>query len=266
MKAQIKLLAPLSHGEFDPAGDGGNVMEIRRMPLIMPDGRSESVPCLSGNALRGRIRRLLMRDFLSRIGVTREGTGWDRIYAAVVNGGHLGKTGSEVDPERIAAVRAAAPPLSVLGAALYSWFLPGRVSVGLCWPVCDLTVEAAVVRQRAGVPKSSDIESDVYHSRLPDRDQARVADVTPMPHGTETLAAGVTLETDIAAAAQATGVEQACVMWGLNRIGSLGGQVARGFGRVAVTHDGPGENEWEEWLADDGHCQAAADMLREVCA
>lgn len=234
MRINIKLLSPLAHGAFDVGADT-NVMALRRFPLLV-DGQSVEVPALSGNALRGRIRRTLMRSFLTALGITAEHPKWDRIYGMAVNGGTIsGPQDTTINPARIRDVRAALPPLSVLGAACYSWFLPSRVSVGICWPICDLTVQAGVVDPSGHpVPALADVEGEVQHTRLPDRDVAATEDLKPMPHGVEVINAGVVLQSEILFAPEATDHERSAIIGTVIGLDALGGQGAKGLGRVHI--------------------------------
>lgn len=264
MIVDLKLLSPLSHGAFD-AGPDGNVMPLRRFPVML-DGQVVEVPAVSGNALRGRLRRIIMRDFLRLIGLGPDDPQWDWIYTHAVNGGALsGSADTTVDPARIRRVRTNVPPLSVFGAALGSWFLPGRVSVGICWPVCDVTVKAGVVTGGGPEPTLADIEGDVQHVRLPDRDVAIHQDIKPMPHGTETLTAGVILRTSILFHREATDVEQAIIVSAVSRLDMLGGNNARGLGRVEpVLADPDSSAAYAEWLEDAENTAVAVDALREL--
>lgn len=265
IRVSIRLMAPLSHGTFD-ASDIGNASAIRREPIVGLDG-CPRVPVVSGNALRGRIRRVVMRDLLGR-GKARErltGARWDRLYAALANGGHLDRSEPSISPERIRALRESLPALSVLGSALYSWMLPGRCSVGLCWPVCAETISAGLTVAPDGLPvlAAEDLVTEISHTRHIDRDEhdPAVSGVTPMPVTVEALCTGAVLQSDVLFEPAATSVEQSVIAYGLDRLASLGGKAGAGLGRVEVTHDGDA-SPYEGWLGmvedlDDRLCDLA---------
>ena len=246
--ATIQLLAPLSHGEFGPST--GNTMRLRRLPLVVEGGEVIRVPVVSGNALRNRMRRIVFHDLLERADMLY---GHDRLYAAVANGGTLSGAGeSTIDPDAIRHLRETLPPLSVFGSALYTWLFAGRCSVGFCWPVCDVTVDAGLTTSDAVPPSMADIEIEVAHTRLPDREYQdfAVSGVGPMPYTLEALAPGVQLQSTVTFLAVATEIEQSVIAWALDRINSLGGRSAAGIGICHVEHDGDAK-AYQEWLNGD---------------
>ena len=238
MRMHIRLLAPLSHGAFDAAGDG-NTMPLRRFPVLAAGGVPVGVPAVSGNALRGCVRRHLMRDMFGVLGLKHTTPGFDHAYATAANGGSLEGFDKDADPARARAVREACPPLSLLGAGMKTWFLPGRISVGISWPVCDVTVEAGlcVVPEGANdTPALADIETEVYHARLPDREHHDTdrSGVKPMPHGFEALVPGVECQADIRFHPSATAAERAAWWHGISLVDALGGKSGSGMGHVSI--------------------------------
>jgi len=263
MKIVATCLAPLSHSSFGPSS--GNEILIRRMSLVSASGMPR-IPCVSGNALRGKLRRLVMRDLLERVRLSREtlpSPGWDRLYAALANGGHLEGSETRVDPEERRQLRADLPPLSLFGAALYSYLLPGHVNVGILWPRCRETLAAGVVSEAPGLD-AEDLVDEVSHVRHVDRDEQspELSGVTPMPATWETLATGTVLESYVDFAPHATAVERGCFIHGLELLTHLGGKASVGWGRVTLEHDGDEEEHalYREWLGSttDG-------ALRSLC-
>lgn len=251
MLLTYRLLSPLAHGDFVPGM--GNASPLRRIPLMV-SGEVVDVPAISGNAIRGRFRRLLMRDLLHRADLHRGNVPeWDRLYAALANGGHL--DGHEVasDPARIREIRAALPPLSVLGAALYTWMLPGRCSVGFGWPVCRETKAARVIAGHAEASAhAEELVTEIGMVRHVDRDRADVSasGVTPMPTVTEAMVPGAMIACAITFAPEATPVERAAIAWAAARIESLGAKDSSGFGRIEIAEwiGGPDEAPYAAWL------------------
>ena len=249
INAFIRLNAPLHHSEFGRSES--NAVSTRRFPVLLPDGKLEEAPAVSGNALRGRMRRLVFRQLLDDCGLLPGTVGYDRIYAAVANGGTLTGSDTMVDPGALRKVRADCPPLSVFGSALYSHMLAGRMSVGICWPVCDVTVTAGLVPDCDAVNMSL-LEAETAFVRMPERERQRPEDtkVGPMPYQVEVLAAGTTLVSEIRFMPESTEVERSCVAWALDRIDSLGGKSGIGLGRVEITHNGDA-GPYAQWLAGD---------------
>lgn len=245
----LKCLSPLSHGAFEE--DVGNVVPIRRVRVVSLPGMPR-VPCVSGNALRAVLRRLIMRDLFRRAGLDRTQLPppkWDRLYAALANGGHLeGEQETAAKPDEIRALRESLPPLSVFGAALYTWLLSGHMEVGFLWPRCRETLAAGLVSEAPDIA-AEDLVEEITLCRHVDRDQQdpEVSGVTPMPVTIETLCAGAVLESRITFARHATDIEVACVAHGLRMLRTLGGKCGAGFGVVSL--DGAIDDmPYLEWL------------------
>jgi len=262
--------APLHHGAF--GGDAGNAVLHRRVPLAaFPD--LAGVPAISGNALRGHLRRIVMRDLFLRCGLsvaTFADAGltaqqWDRLYAALANGGHLESAETKTDPVRIRELRDGLPPLSVFGAALYSFMLPGVVSIGWCWPRCRETVDAGLVEESlAGTPPVSGeaLITEITLVRHVDRDEQdpTSSGVTPMPVTVEAMLPGVTLVTSVLPQRRMTELELGVIGYGLSLLRTLGGKGGSGFGRLRVEHDIPAQ-PYVDWLEDPDRISAARAML-----
>jgi hypothetical protein len=200
-----------------------------------------------------------MRDLFAQARVCRAtlpSPGWDRLYAALANGGHLEGSENRVDPDARRELRASLPPLSVFGAALYSYMLPGHVDVGILWPRCQETVEAGVVQPGDAAEQlhpAEDLVEEVSHVRHADRDyqDPDVTGVGPMPATWEVLSTGTVLESRVVFADHATAEERGAFLRGLELLATIGGKASVGFGRVAVTHDGDaGDLEaYRDWYA-----------------
>lgn len=263
--ARFKLTSPLSHSAF--GADAGNAVPLRRMPLVSVEGRPE-VPVVSGNAVRGQLRRQLMRELLRACGIDQDTPDHDRIYAALANGGTITKAEKRLDPSRIREVREAIPALSVLGSAMYTWLLPGHCSVGMAWPVCTQTVAAGVVARPDGeLVDMGDLEHEYTATRLPDGEEHSPdsTGVGPMPVAIETIAAGAVLESRIEFARHAPEVERSAIVHGLTLIQHLGGKHASGLGGFALEIVSEIEADpYRLWLEDPARTTAAAEMIQRM--
>jgi len=254
----VRLDAPLSHGAFGQ--NTGNAMMLRRVPVVSVEG-IPSVPAVSGNALRGAMRRQIMRELFEHVGLNRdtmEGRQWDRLYGSVANGGHLESSETKADPQRTREIREALPPVSLFGAAFFSWMLPGHMSVGWLWPRCRETVRAGLVSCGEDV-EAETLVAEIGLVRHVDREwqTPEVSGVTPMPTMVETMSTGTTLESNITTMGEANEIETSCIAHGLDLLTGLGGKGGAGLGRVSITHDGDA-NAYREWLAASQETAKAA--------
>lgn len=243
----ITCLSPCHHGDF---GATGNVRAFRREPIILPDGQIVRVPCVSGNAIRGQIRRLVMREMLAVCGIDRitmPARQWDRLYGALVNGGTLDGSEARVDPDAVRALRGALPSLSVLGAALYSHMMPGRARVGLARLACDETAQSGHAADMGTLPPADDLVTDWSQARLPDPTEQDVeaSGVGPMPTTVEVVITGARLVGRIDCGSDA--IEASVMARGLSLMEAIGGKSGGGLGQVVVEHDGDGAL-WLTWL------------------
>ncbi len=250
IKLYMKLKAPLSHGDPALSDDTGNFRALRKQHIV---GVGD-VPVVSGNAIRGVMRRLVMRHFLAAAGMAPDGYAnapghWDRIYAVMANGGTL--TGSEksVQTQRLREVRAACPPLSLLGSALYTYMLPGMIAVMDAYPQCRELAEVGFTDPSSlGI---SDLYGDRNHVRLisPEIDK-EAAGITPMPYTHEILYPGAVIQGGIIIDRAATEIERDCLAWILLNLNQVGGNIGKGMGLVEITaSDEIGSpNRYESWI------------------
>jgi hypothetical protein len=256
MIATIRLLAesPIIHSGFGAVA--GNAVLLRRIRLPSVEGFPR-IPCVSGNALRGICRRLLMRELLSHAGISREtlpGATWDRLYAALANGGHLDNSERAIRPEEVRELRRSLPPLSVLGAALYSWMLAGHVSFGILWPRCVETVRAGVVAHGDETIHAEELVEEISQVRHVDREMQDPAasGVTPMPVTMESIAPGTVLESTLLFAGHASDLERSAIGHALSLVTCLGGKGGSGFGRVRmIGSTGLDPEPYRAWLAGE---------------
>jgi hypothetical protein len=125
----LTALSSIAHG-----GDTrGTITLLRRELIVQPDGRAVHVPVISGNAFRGRLRRIgeeLLRDVLGY-----EGQLPLPVAHALRGGGALTKTGKEpLSGRRLADLRALVPQVAVFGCAGGGRILDGCLQVGKVIP------------------------------------------------------------------------------------------------------------------------------------
>lgn len=130
----IRAKSALHHG-----GDEKTGCEtlFRRMKFIADDELKE-IPIVDGNAVRGNLRRLLMQDFIERLGLKKIES--VRVYHFLFSGGMLETVGDEgsgvIDLALRKRIRELLPPINLLGSSIGNQALSGKLIVGQVLPVC----------------------------------------------------------------------------------------------------------------------------------
>lgn len=125
----IHAQSSLGHG----GEQRGTITTLRRETVIQPDGRAVLVPIVSGNAWRGRLRRIgeeLLREVLDY-----EGQLSLTAAHALRGGGSLARTtGDPLSGRRLAELRARIPQVGVFGCAAGGRIIDGCLRVGKVVP------------------------------------------------------------------------------------------------------------------------------------
>lgn len=264
MKLIIETKSPLSHGAFG-GNDLGNYMMFRRINLVnVPD--TPQIPVISGNAIRGTLRRLIMTDLYNKAGMTFDiyasacgidnntkiKRNWDRLWAALYNGGTIETPDNNINPENLRELRKSIVPLSLFGSALYSIMLNGMVTVGFAYPYCKETIEAGIFEDKGQALPANNLLEDIGLTRHIDRENAdpNNTGVKPMPYEVETLATGTILKADITFLPMATPIERSCMAYSIELLNNLGGKTSIGFGKLTAKTVEQTENSelYKEWL------------------
>lgn len=256
MNIEIVARGPIAHGEFSDGIDLGNIMCFRHMPVLQ-NGEIYNVPVISGNAIRGTIRRALMTEIVDRFDLkTRMGKTFDKFYIAVANGGNLDKNMDvSVDTEHLRDIRAVFPALSLLGASMYKYMMPGMVNVGFAIPRC--------LELGTGTVSLDSITTDIGLTRHIDRTVAETEDAKPMPYTVEAIIPGTVFDMTINLAPQSTELEKSCLNHGIKLLKYIGGKHGAGFGEIFVS--GYGDDAlYIEWLDNAENASALEQLAEEM--
>jgi CRISPR/Cas system CSM-associated protein Csm3 (group 7 of RAMP superfamily) len=247
----------------------GTITLLRRELVALPDGRLVHLPIISGNSLRGRLRRIgeeLLRDVLCY-----EGQLSPAAAHALRGGGSLAKTAGEpLSGNRLQTLRNLVPQVGVFGAAGGGCIIDGALDVGKVVPhVTETNHITGSVSHRSAF-EATQIES---YTRQDDTDTHDFTTVIPtaalsfdesglpeldahggsqqMLYRIETFPAGTVFSTWLRLR-RATDLEAAFfkdVMKAFTADGRLGGRVGIGHGQVRVNLKGtaaspPAKVDW----------------------
>lgn len=164
---KLTLLSPLSHGADQTLS---NHTKFRRLDVAQPDGTSLGVPCYSGNAFRGKLRRLIAADLVELLGTGTEPQMFPKdVYYGLFAGGALekGSTSRNIEVGWRVEARRLVPALSLLGTARKNQMLQGKLSVGMAWPIAKETVSATGIISDACI---WEMVQDIQYTRRDDHE------------------------------------------------------------------------------------------------
>lgn len=136
-RGTLTAISEIHHGGDEQTG---NVRLLRTVKIWDPSqGRMTRLPVISGNAIRGVLRRKLMHDLLERIDY---GATSGKLHHALHTGGLLESTGDVSGALDLPARRklsSTIPPLALLGTAVLNDMIPGQLICDFARPLCRET-------------------------------------------------------------------------------------------------------------------------------
>lgn len=135
VEGKIVAQSPIFHGGDEKAGS----TPVLRTINIWVDGIGEvPMPYLSGNAIRGKTRRMIMRDLLNLVGYELTNI---KLHHVLFSGGVLESVEEEVsgviDLAFRKRVRETLPPVALYGCAIGNQMIQGILTVEHMWPICS---------------------------------------------------------------------------------------------------------------------------------
>lgn len=130
---------PIFHGGNEKTG---SVSLLNRIRFLTEDG-TQDIPVISGNAIRGMLRRELFADFLRRVGyeIDVSQKGGQRLYHALFTGGVLEtieeKSSGIIDIGLKKQIVRLMPPARLLGFSIGNQIIEGKLKVGMALPICN---------------------------------------------------------------------------------------------------------------------------------
>ncbi len=127
--------SPIHHGGNEKTG---STPVLRTVYLYNAQLGDVLIPYVNGNAIRGKLRRLIMRDFLELISMKVEDLGV-KLYHVFFTGGALESTEEtygSIDLGMRKKVYELLPPVALMGCAIGNQIITGKLKVGHAFPVC----------------------------------------------------------------------------------------------------------------------------------
>jgi hypothetical protein len=250
----------------------GMISLLRREQIIQPDSSIALVPIISGNSVRGRLRRIaeeLLRDILQY-----EGHLTPSAAHALRAGGSLTKVAGEpLSGSRLAAIRAHLPLIGVFGTAAGGRIIDGCLNVGKLVPL--VTETDHLTGHHSALSAFNIVQAERY-TRLDDSNTHNfpiTSEPNPAPAETqmlfqvETFMPGTTFTTQITLL-RPTELEAAffaAVLAQFLARPRIGGHLAIGLGHALahlVPDTDPPAMDWAKWLRS--HRKQAIDALAQL--
>lgn len=246
----ITALSPIHHGSDELTG---NVKLFRSIKMVVADGRVERVPLISGNAIRGRLRRMIMRDMLQRVGYDNRSA---KLHHMLYSGGILEGV-DETDPRTDIGFRRqlieTLPPIAILGTAMGNFMIDGILRCDHALPIC---AETAHLTGRVGAHDHRSLSDFTFITKKNDRpvnidEPDEVA--LQMIASFEVMAPG-TQFTHAFALRDPSDIERSCLgqmiaLW--REDPTIGGKSGEGYGLVALDYpDTPSPDLYLAFLDD----------------
>lgn len=134
IEGTVTALTPIFHGGDEKTGS----TPVLRTIMVYVDGIGEvPIPYLSGNGIRGKLRRLAIKDFLDMLEYEITNT---KLHHALFSGGVLESTSDTTGVIDLAfrkKVRELMPPVAIFGCALGNQMIQGNLIVEHMWPICE---------------------------------------------------------------------------------------------------------------------------------
>ncbi len=238
----IEARSQIVHGGDEKTGSTPVLRSIMHYDPLT--GREVRLPFISGNAIRGYLRRLVMRDMVAQLGITLDNP---KLFHALMTGGVLESTDETtgmVDLALRARVRDLVPPLGLFGTAIGNQMVPGCLKVDHAMPICR--EYAAYLDDEANDPRASrpirsftDISfatrKDELRAEREDDEQAMqmLVEFEAFIAGTK-FVHGFTLVYPSALEAACLG--RAVELW--REQPYVGGKSGSGYGRIAMAYTG----------------------------
>lgn len=236
----IKAVDPIVH--FGDEKTGSSPV-LRSIQVLDENGRLVRMPFIAGNAIRGHLRRLLIRDFLERVGYAPTSTG---LHHALYSGGVLESTSEDtgkINLELRREIRDTLPPIALLGTAIGNQMIDSSLRVGHAWPICrenrHRLPEELQNDHRASIPVRA-LTDTTFHTRRDDLRAERDEDeqAIQMLVDFETFIPGTAFYHQFALEYPSE-LEVSCFGWMLRLWGEhpwIGGKSGVGYGRVEFSY------------------------------
>lgn len=139
INGKLTAKSPLHHGGNEKTG---SVVMLNRMKYKLQNGEFSDIPFISGNAVRGVLRRLLIQDFFEQLGYSLDVSNSSelKLYHAFFAGGVLEtvdkNSSGTIDVKLKKQIIELLHVIRLLGFSVGNQIVPSKLKVGHILPIC----------------------------------------------------------------------------------------------------------------------------------
>ena len=133
IEGTVTALTPIFHGGDEKTG---STPELRTIMVYVDNIGEVPIPYISGNGIRGKLRRMMMKDFIDSVEYEIQNV---KLHHVLFSGGILESTEEtygSIDLELRKKVRELMPPVALFGCAIGNQMIQGILTVEHMWPIC----------------------------------------------------------------------------------------------------------------------------------
>ena len=268
VRGSLRAKSPLFHGGNEKTG---SVVLLNREKFITENG-AEDIPILSGNAIRGVLRRLIFSDFLRNVGYELDVSkpNGQKLYHSLFTGGVLetvdASSSGVIDIELKRSIIELMPPARLFGFSIGNQTIESKLKVGQALPICRELAEYLPDNIK---PKASvfDLLTSSFQTRKDDlrgeREEGEQA--VQMLIEYEVFAPGTVFYHEFKLE-DPNPIDISCLarcieLWQAKPF--IGGKSSIGFGELSITYDL--EETSEQYLAFlEKHKERICNLLKEL--
>ena len=225
----IKLLSPLSHNSDENYGTD----TVFRKSKIKVGDSFEDIPVLSGNGIRGVLRRLIADDYLKLLGLTDVN---EKLFYILFAGGALEGMDSNLEVKQIKDIRKNISLISLLGTAFSTKMIKGKLKVGMGMLICEETKPYTEIESDKSFVEFID---EIFYTRRDDKEDKTGDKAHQMKYSGEVLIPGTELS-HFFMLQNVDALEESCFYRTIKLFNNnpfLGGKSQVGHGKVRLEYD-----------------------------
>lgn len=266
---------PIHHGGDEKTGAFILLNRMRVAETVIkdtPEGKvvvtkTKKIPYISGNAVKGVLRRLIMADFLHQIdyAINVETKTGLMLYHSLFAGGTLqttdAKSSGVIDIGLKKKIRELLPPVDLFGMSYKNQTIKGRLKVGQMYPVCLEMNHRLPVKSEDSIHKFLDVRYQTRKKEIDDELEEQSEEEKKGKKGRKEnpIQMKITFEVFVPGTVfyhkfqieDPTSLHISCLarcieLWKMKPI--IGGKSSTGFGELEIHYNGEEKLSSEEYL------------------